>query len=65
MRKPTQVLMMNTTMVSASVTTIWLVKVKSYGQTPSKLPNRMKKNSVKTKGKKARPSGPMVSRHIE
>ena len=57
--------MMNTTAASASVTTIWLVKAKLYGHTPSKLPKRMKKKSVKTKGKKLRPSGPMVSTHIE
>ena len=43
---------------------MWLVKVKKYGQTPSRLPNRMKKNSVKMNGKNARPSGPMVSTHI-
>ncbi len=43
---------------------MWLVKVKNSGNTPSRLPNRMKKNSVNTNGKKARPSGPMVSVHI-
>ena len=43
---------------------MWLVNVKKYGKTPSRLPNRMKKNSVKTNGKYLRPSSPMVSTHI-
>ena len=32
------------------------MKVKKYGKTPSRLPNRMKKNSVNTSGKYFRPS---------
>ena len=48
---PTNVTSPTTNTVSASVTAIWLVKVKNSGNTPSRLPNRMKKNSVNTNGK--------------
>ena len=64
MRIATTVTSPTTNTVSASVTAMWLVKVKNSGNTPSRLPNRMKKNSVNTNGKNARPSGPMVSVHI-
>ena len=65
MRSATNVTMTTTNSASASVTAMWLVKVKLNGSRPSRLPNRMKKNSVKMNGKNFRPSWPIGSRHID
>ena len=53
-----------TSTASASVSAMWLVKVKAYGQTPIRLPNRMKKNSANTSGKNFLPSSPICSVHM-
>ena len=61
---PTIVTNRKTVSDSARVTITWLVKVKNSGNTPSRLPKRMKKNRVNTNGKKAFPSSPIWSMHI-
>ena len=55
---PTIVTPMNTIAASAKVTMMWLVTVKLYGISPSRLLNRMNRNSVKTNGKKSRAPWP-------
>ena len=58
--KPTKITVSITRPASAKVTAIWLVTVKPPGIMPKKLQHSTKMKSVKTKGKKRRPSEPVV-----
>ena len=51
-------------MANTNVTIMWLVKVKLYGNNPSKLPNKINVNSVNIKGKNYSPFSQILSQII-